>query len=122
MQHLKALMESRPWWTGVPDDEVVTSDIGEGPSRLQATRAEDGSYLMVYSPDGAPFEADLSVLAGDEARTWWFDPRTGEATDAGTVPATGTSFTPPSQDDWVLVADDASRGFEAPGSAPLSGD
>jgi hypothetical protein len=117
MRHLKALMESRPFATGVPDQGLITSGAGRGPARLQATRAQDGAYLMVYSPDGASFEADLSALAGGEARTWWFDPRTGEATDAGTVAASSGSFTPPSQDDWVLVADDPARGFAEPGAA-----
>jgi hypothetical protein len=119
MRHLRALMESRPWWTGRPDDEVVTSDAGSAPARLQATRAEDGAYAMVYSPDGAPFEADLSAIPGGQAQAWWFDPRTGAATDAGRVPAAEGSFTPPSPQDWVLVADDPARGFPAPGSAPV---
>lgn len=70
---------------------------------------------MVYSPDGAAFDADLSVLAGGQAQVWRFDPRTGAATDAGVAPASTATFAPPSDDDWVLVADDASRGFAAPG-------
>ncbi|HXV94310.1 MAG TPA: glycoside hydrolase family 140 protein [Pseudonocardia sp.] len=107
MRHLAALMEGRDWWTGVPDQSIVTSDVGEGPSRLQATRAADGAYAMVYSPDGAPFDADLSVLAGGTARLSWFDPRTGESADAGTAPAGGSTFTPPSREDWVLVAEPA---------------
>lgn len=105
MGYLAKLMESRPWWTLVPDQNLITSDIGSGPSRLQATRAADGSYAMVYSPDGAAFDVDLSVLADDMARLWWFDPRTGEATAAGTAPAAVATFTPPSAEDWVLIAD-----------------
>jgi hypothetical protein len=116
MRHLKALMESRPYTTAVPDDDLLPSGAGSGTERLVATRAGDGAFLMVYSPDGAAFEADLSAIPGGQARTWWFDPRTGEATDAGSAPTSEGTFTPPSRDDWVLVADDPSRGFEAPGS------
>ena len=105
MRHLVALMESRPWWTLVPDQAIITSDIGSGPSRLQATRAADGSYAMVYSPDGGSFDVDLSVLAGDTVRLSWFDPRTGESIDAATAPAGTATFTPPSAEDWVFIAD-----------------
>lgn len=52
-------------------------------------------------------------------RAWWFNPRTGAATDLGTFSATGTrTFTPPTSGtdhDWLLVVDDATRGFGAPG-------
>ena len=105
MRHLVALMKSRPWWTAVPDQSMITSDTGADASRPQATRAADGTYAMVYSPDGATFDADLSMLTGQSARLWWFNPRTGHATDDGTAPASRATFTPPSTEDWVLVAD-----------------
>ena len=58
---------------------------------------------------------DLGTLSGP-ARAWWFDPRTGRAVPeragAGRV-----TVTPPDEQDWVLVADDAARGFPAPGAA-----
>jgi hypothetical protein len=117
MRHVRALMESRPWSTGVPDQSVVFGSAGSGGSRLQASRAQDGAYLMVYSPDGAPFDVDLGVLAGDSARTWWFDPRTGEATDNGTLPAGAAAVEPPSGEDWVFVADDPARDFGTPGGS-----
>ena len=115
MRHLRALMESRPFISGKPAADVVTSDLGGGATRIQATRAADGAYLMVYVPDGRPFEVRLDAVSGDTARGWWFDPRTGEATEIGTTPTGGEAgFTPPSGQDWVLVLDDAARGFPAP--------
>ena len=117
MRHLRALMESRPFISGEPAADVVTSDLGVGATRIQATRATDGAYLMVYVPDGRPFDVSLDAVSGDSARGWWFNPRTGEATEIGSTPTGGQSrFTPPSGEDWVLVLDDAARVFPAPGS------
>jgi hypothetical protein len=105
MKHLATLMESRHWWTLVPDEDMVTSGVGDGPSRLQAIRAADGIYAMVYSPDGAPFDVDLSVLTGDTVGLSWFDPRTGATLDVGAASAQTATMQPPSAEDWVLVAD-----------------
>lgn len=117
MRNLAALMRSRPTWTAAPDQDLITSGVGSGPSRLQAATAADGTFVLVYSPDGAPFEVDLAALAGDRAQLWWFDPRTGEATDAGSVAAGPTELSPPSGEDWVLVADDVTAGLGAPGTS-----
>ena len=105
MRHLVALMTSHPWWLGIPDQKIITSPIGTGSSRPQAIRATDRSYVMVYSPDGGAFDADLSALAGTTAKLSWFDPRTGEATDLGIVPTGPATYTPPTAEDWVLVAE-----------------
>lgn len=113
MTHLRALMESRPFTTGEPAPDAVP-DPGKGENRIQATRARDGAYLMAYVPDGREFTVDLSTLSGP-ARAWWFDPRSGEATPAE-VGSGRVTLTPPDDEDWVLVADDAARGFPAPGS------
>lgn len=115
MGHLRALMESRPYTTGRPAPQVIR-DAGGGADRIQATRASDGSYLMAYVPDGREFEVDLGALSGP-ARTWWFDPRSGKATEARTTGGGWQTLTPPGGgEDWVLVADDAARAFPAPGT------
>lgn len=113
MGHLRALMESRPFTTGRPAPQVV-GDAGSGADRIQATRAADGSYLMAYVPDGRAFEVDLGALSGP-ARTWWFDPRTGKATP-GPTGSGRQEVTPPSDEDWVLVADDTNRNAGPPGT------
>lgn len=112
----RRLFESRPVATRVPDQSVLTSDAGSREQRVQAARGSDGAYLMVYTP-GRAFSVNLDTLSGDTARLWWFDPRTGTARDAGTAASQGTrNLTPPSAEGWVLVADDAARGFGAPGA------
>lgn len=115
VRHFRGLMESRPFHTGVPDQSIV-ADAGEGLARKQATRGADGAYLMVYSPDGGGFTVDLTVLSGTAVDAYWYDPRTGEAT---AIPDVGRGasvrFQPPGDEDWVLVVDDAARGFGPPG-------
>ncbi len=116
MRHLRALMESRPYLTRIPDQAVLAS----GGDDVRATRDEQGSYLMAYPTEGAGFAVDTTVLTGTELRAWWFDPRTGTATDAGAVTkAPSVEFVPPEGTDHVLVVDDAARGFGPPGDHPL---
>ena len=122
MQHLRRLIESRPFLTRVPDQTIVTSDPGAGSTRVQATRDSDGSYAFVYITDGHEVSVDMSTIACGDAAAWWFDPRTGSATEIGTFPNEGSrNFTPPSRgtdQDWVLVLDDVTRSFPPPGAAP----
>lgn len=111
--YLRRLVESRPILSRTPDGGTGTAGAG---TRL--TAAEDGAYLMGYSADGRGITVDLAQLSGSAVRLWWFDPRTGSATDAGAAPSDGdVTMTPPDRQDWVLVADDAARGFPAPGTA-----
>jgi hypothetical protein len=127
MQHARALLESRPFLTRVPDDSLVVPDPvpasvpGSGIKYISATRDADGSYAFVYVAASRPFSVDLEKLSGTTLKAWWFDPRTGAARAAGEIPRRGTrEFTPPDQGesiDWVLVLDDASRKFSVPGRA-----
>lgn len=127
MQHGRALMESRPFLTRVPDPDIVVTDRvptsvpGEGRYRFVATRDADGSYAMVYAPVGRPFSVRMSAISGSRVKAWWFNPRTGAATAIGTFPNTGErEFMPPDKGemiDWVLVLDDESRDYPAPGTS-----
>ncbi len=76
MQHLRRLMESRPFLDRIPDQGIIASEEGRAGSRVQATRASDGSYAMVYISDGHEITVDLSKVRGT-VRAWWFDPRQG---------------------------------------------
>jgi hypothetical protein len=122
----RQLIESRPFLSRVPDEsiivpaKVVTSVPGRGIRRFTATRDSEGSYAMVYVPLGREFMVRMDCVKGPKVRAWWFDPRTGKSTKIGEFPASWTrSFISPDPGellDWVLVLDDASRGFAAPGS------
>ena len=76
---------------------------------------------MVYAPVGRPFSVRMSAITGPSVKAWWFNPRTGEAVSVGTFPNTGDrTFMPPDAGemiDWVLVLDDASKGYPPPGAS-----
>lgn len=111
---------SRPWHKLVPDSMHVTMTSGMGKSGSEsyacAARANDGSTVVAYLPNSRPVTVDLSKVAGAYAKAWWYDPATGLATPAGKYPTRGIqSFTPPASGDWLLVIDNASLNFPAPG-------
>jgi hypothetical protein len=118
MQHLRRLVESRPFLSRVPDQSLLPDGPGEGANHAQATRDTDGRYALVYLPVSEPRRVRLDALCGPTVRAWWFDPRSGAAAEAGELPAEGGhTFTPPGNGpDWVLVLDDAAAGFGAPGT------
>ena len=121
MMYWGRLFCSRAWFDLVPDQkhEVVTGGLGEftGLDYLAAARTSDGSTVIAYLPTNRTITVDMSKVSGAQAIGWWFDPRTGRATAAGTFPTSGTQeLTPPAQGDWVLVLDDASRRRLPPGT------
>jgi hypothetical protein len=126
MQHARALMESRPFLTRVPDQTIIvtgpvpTSVPGAGRYEFTATRDASGSYAMVYAPAGRRFTVRMSAVTGSRVKAWWFNPRTGKASSIGTFANAGErSFTPPDNGealDWVLVLDDEAKHFGPPGT------
>ncbi len=125
MQHGRALMESRPFLTRVPDSEVLapnpipTALPGAGRYHFSATRDALGSYAMVYAPIGRAFTVRMEKITGPKVKAWWFNPRDGTATAIGTFDNRGErTFTPPNPGemlDWVLVLDDEAKQFPPPG-------
>ncbi len=119
MKHLKELMLSRPFFTRIPDQSVISSSQGSSYDRTQAARSSDGSYSLVYLTTGDSVTADMSKISGT-VKAWWYNPRDGTSTLIGEFANTGSrSFTPPSSgygNDWILVLDDKSKGFCAPGT------
>ena len=137
MQHWRRLLESRPVLIRQPYNAMITSSLGSklgsatrepGDYRV-ATRASDRSYAFVYSTRGKGFTIDMSKISGSQANAWWYNPRDGKCYNnsgsAVTAPfaiysASGTrTFNPPGPEgmdrDWVLVLDDASKGYGVPG-------
>ena len=123
MGHLRRLFESRPWETLVPDQAFLVGPNPPGAGFVRAAVAKDRSFAFVYSPRGESVSVDQSRLGARDLTAWWFDPRYGRAYAIHTGVGTGIQvYTPPSSGrgcDWVLVLDDAARGFAAPGSRPL---
>ncbi|MDZ4801235.1 MAG: glycoside hydrolase family 140 protein [Bryobacteraceae bacterium] len=118
MQYVRALVESRPYLSRVPDQSLVTDQLA-GLDRISATRGD--GYAFIYSAMGRKFTASLGKISGTKVKATWFNPRTGTTQDGGSFDNTGThEFTCPSEgfgSDWVLVLDDASKNFPVPGAA-----
>ena len=135
MRHLKILMESRPFLTRIPDQEVLlpiqTTLVPfeeKGMQHLQATRDgslgnRDATYIMVYMPVGRSMKINTNYIAAKKLRSWWYDPRNGAAIPLGESNNTGlieaSWNTRPWHNgagpDWVFVVDDASRNYAPPG-------
>jgi len=117
MQYVRALMESRPMLSRVPDQALVSPERAGG-EHISATRGD--GYLFVYSGHGLPFTVKMGAISGTKVRATWYDPRTGKCTPLAEYDNTGTrEFTPPSQgrgNDWVLVLDDVAKKFPDPGT------
>jgi hypothetical protein len=112
---MRRFFELRPWQRLVPDQSVIASGQGEGEDHIQAARADDGSFAIAYLPHGGTIGVRMDKLTGKNVNAHWFDPRSGEWHPAGQHPNTGTrEFAAPSRgdhDDWVLVLDDAAKGY-----------
>ncbi|MHB9028521.1 MAG: glycoside hydrolase family 140 protein [Candidatus Latescibacterota bacterium] len=126
MGYGRALMESRPFLTRIPDPAVIvdgpvpTSVPGAGRYCFAATRDTGRTFAMVYAPVGRAFTVRMDVIAGPKVTAWWFNPRTGESTKIGSFPNTGErtfiSPDPGEHLDWILVLDDAARDYPPPGT------
>lgn len=118
---LRKLIESRPLLKRVPDQSLIAAGQGEKGEYMAAFRASDGVYAMIYLPVGKTISVSAKKLKGKSLVAWWFDPRSGKAKKIGEKAKQDVmEFTPPQtgvEKDWVLVLDDASAKFEAPGKA-----
>jgi len=120
MSHVRALFESREWWRLLPDLEqrFVVHGRGDpgGHDGVQVAVSDARDTLIAYFPSPRAIRVAFGRLAGARWRVWWFDPRSGHATDGGLVETPGFSeLKPPAEGDWVLVIDDAAAEHPAPG-------
>jgi hypothetical protein len=131
MQYGRYLLESRPMLSRIPDDTLIvpeepaTSVPGAGRYRFVATRDREGSYAMIYAPIGRPFRVRTDALIGPTLTGWWYNPRNGTSIRLGNLPKepvmTFLSPNPGEDVDWVLVLDDAEKGYAPPGRAAGNG-
>jgi hypothetical protein len=131
MQFARWLLESRPFLTRVPDDSIIVTERvptavpGAGRYHFAATRDTARTYALVYAPVGRKFGVHTDKVAGANVKAWWFNPRNGQAAVIGQFPNSGErEFTPPDYGellDWVLVLDDASKEYPAPGKPLFQG-
>jgi len=110
VKHLKNLMLSKPYFSRIPDHDMVISRQEDDEHFVIGTRDIDGSYAMIYFPTGKSVEIDFSKLKSTTLKANWYDPRTGVS-----FPFQGPelikkkiTIAPPSSgkgQDWVLVVE-----------------
>lgn len=106
MQHLRYLMESRPYLERVPDQNIIANNYCLA-NHMQSTRGKD--YAFIYSPCGLSFEVNMGKISGDSVKASWFNPRNGNIEYIGMFENSNKlSFNPPTSgrgNDWVLILD-----------------
>ncbi|HEY3341916.1 MAG TPA: glycoside hydrolase family 140 protein, partial [Anaerolineae bacterium] len=106
VQYLRALMESRPYLTRIPDPALLQTDAGLAGEHVEATRDAGGTYAFIYFPLARTMRVDLTRLCGERVNAVWYDPRTGQYLPIGVYTCQPALFTPPAEGpDWVLVLD-----------------
>jgi hypothetical protein len=113
----RRLIESRPFLSRVPDQDLILPAYFPETDYVVATRGN--GYAFIYFPTGWSADIRMERIGSQTITAYWFDPRTGDSKLIGSFPGTGScTFTPPTKGrgkDWILVLDDASRKFKAPG-------
>jgi hypothetical protein len=112
---IKNLFASRAWHLLEPDtnDSLVTAGRGSRGqlSYVTAARASDGSFAVVYLPNGGGITADLGTLSGP-ATARWYDPSDGRYVDIDAALTGSREFATPGansggDNDWVLLLETA---------------
>jgi hypothetical protein len=118
--HARRLIESRPFLSRAPDQSLIAPDYFPETDYVVANRGD--GYAFIYFPTGWSAEIVLDKIGAKSVTAYWFNPRNGESKLIEIFPGQGTKrFTPPSSgrgNDWILVLDDASKGFKQPGLSP----
>ncbi|MFA9392881.1 MAG: glycoside hydrolase family 140 protein [Prolixibacteraceae bacterium] len=117
MGYLVNLIMSRPQKGRVPAQNILSD---ESPGELKQRALQGDGYAFVYTSQGQNIYINLDVLPWKHKKAWWFNPREGTATKIETILDMGNNtFNPPcnsgSDNDWVLVIDDVSKGYIEPG-------
>ena len=110
-------MLSRPQ-NRVPDQSLIVGTPYSAADRLQATRGADGSFAFIYSASGKAVTVNLNKLSGTQITARWYNPRAAKSVYLGVFAKNGNhTFKAPSSginNDWVLVLDEASKGYRKP--------
>ncbi len=116
--YLKKLMESRPMLNRIADNTIILKGQGEKGEHMEAFRSTDNSYAMIYLPVGKTITINTANLP-KQITAWWFNPKDASSQKINTTEKKDTmEFTSPTEgteNDWVLVIDDASKNYKAPG-------
>ncbi|RPH93651.1 MAG: DUF4038 domain-containing protein, partial [Calditrichaeota bacterium] len=116
---MRFVFESRPWQQLQPASHLLQGAPNTGGMECRAAVAADGSFLMVYTPYGNNFSINTEKLSGAECKAYWFNPRLGSCISLAKLEKQKVmSFDPPADpmrgNDWLLILDDAAKGYSRP--------
>jgi len=118
MGYLRRLIESRPMLERINDNSLVLEGQGEKMEHIEACRDESSTYAMIYIPVGKSVTINTSRMEKNIV-VYWFDPKDDSVKQK--IKTTNNKIlqvTPPltgAGNDWVLVIDNASAGYNVPG-------
>jgi hypothetical protein len=111
MVHLINLMTSRPYHQGVPDTSLVVDSKGSGVTTVTALAAP--SFAFIYLPNSRSVSVNVSRFGPTTA--WWYNPQTGQSQRIGDISGIASLGPAPYSPDAVLVLDQTSANYAAPG-------
>ena len=119
MRHFRNLFEARTFSKLIPRQDIIKNGPTSRGAKIRAAAASDGSFAIVYSPRGASFTIDKSVVDAHRIKEIWFDPRYGVSYHIHTGDTQGIqTYTPPTSgrgQDWILIIEDAELEMPLPG-------
>lgn len=82
-QYAAALYRSYSWHLLEPktDNSLVTTALGSLAGRVAPSRANDGSFAMIWTPNTSAFTVNMTALTPASVRARWWDPTTGLFSD-----------------------------------------
>jgi hypothetical protein len=105
--HLRRLIESRAFFSRIPDQYLLAGDPGRRGCHARATRDAQGRWALVYVPNTQTVDIRMDALGAGTVNARWINPRDGSAILLGRFSAAGTRFftAPVDGPDWVLSLD-----------------
>lgn len=106
--YMRSFFESLDWQKLEPKSEIVKNGPEEAGKEILASVANDGSFLVAYSPYGEEVTLNLMDLRTDSLIVSWYNPRDNTFNDLGKI-AKGVQvhFDPPQDpkrgNDYVLL-------------------
>ena len=105
MKYLKDLMLLFPYFTRVPDQDLIVNQ-GSKYEYLAATRGAD--YALIYTFIGKNIKVNMGKINGEEVDAFWYNPKNGNDFSIASFKNKGIQeFDPPGEveegNDWVLV-------------------
>jgi Protein of unknown function (DUF4038)/Putative collagen-binding domain of a collagenase len=123
LHHIKALLESHPYLTRLPDQSLVLAGQGADIfTRVQATRdgaagRNDSTYVMAYLSAPQPVTLNTAVIAAPTLKIYWFNPETGSTEvlhEKFPNPGSLTLEQRGHGTDGVVVIEDAAKNYPRP--------